>query len=144
MASAARPYRVISMLLFAISALEGIAGIILIFASNWVLALAPANLPLPNPNVVVALLKAIGIVALALAYLLYVTARDPARYVAVIDTLIFMLVAASILNVYALLALNIGALYPGPYLITRAIVQLLLAIVIFALRPRGAARPSTA
>jgi hypothetical protein len=143
MTAAAAPYRILSLLLFILSAVEGISGLFLIFTSRWVLALAPANLALPNPGIVELFLKAIGIVALALAYLLYVAARDPARYVAVIDALVFMCVAAAILEFYALAALNLGALYPPSYVIARAILQLILAVVLVVLRPRGSPAPTS-
>lgn len=136
--TAAHPYRALRMLLFVISAIEGLAGIVLLFASGWVLALAPANLGLPYSGVVVALVKAIGIIALALGYLLCAAARDPVRYIAVIDALVFILAAAAALNIYAVAALHVGSFYPGPYLIVRAIVQLVLALIIIALRPKGA------
>lgn len=63
---------------------------------------------------------------------------------AVIDALAFLLVAAALLNVYAVAALHIGAFYPGPYLIVRAIVQLVLAVIVITLRPRVAPSLQTA
>jgi hypothetical protein len=135
MTAAAAPYRTLSLLLFVLSAVEGISGLFLIFASRFVLAMAPANLALPGPEVIVLFLKAIGIVALALGYLLCVAARDPARYVAVVDVVAFMCVAAAILEVYALAELNLGALYPPSYVIARAVLQLILAVILIWLRP---------
>jgi hypothetical protein len=137
--TAPQPYRALTILLFAISAIEGIAGLVLIFGSSFVLSLAPSNLILPNANFVLALLKGLGIIAIALGYLMCVAARDPVRYVGVIDVLIFILVAAAILNIYALYALHLGALYPEPYVIARATVQLITAILLLRLRPRAAA-----
>jgi hypothetical protein len=136
--TATHPYRALRMLLFAISAIEGLAGIVLLFATGWVLALAPPNLGLLSSSVVLALVKAIGIIALALGYLLCAAARDPVRYIAVIDALVFILVAAAALNVYAVAVLHVGWFYPAPYLIVRAIVQLALALALVALRPKGA------
>lgn len=134
---------VLRILLYVIAGIEGIVGIALIFATGWVLSFAPKMLAFPYTAFVIALVKGIGIVALALGYLLCVAARDPVRYVAIIDTLVFVLVAAAALNVYAVVALNLGALYPSPYLIVRAASQLALAVVLLALRPRQA-RPSGA
>ena len=137
--SAVHAYRALRILLFAISAIEAIAGLVLVFASSWVLAMTPANIGLLNNGVLLAFMKAIGIVAIALGYLLCAAARDPVRYVAVIDALVFILLAAAALNVYAVAALHIGSFFPGPYLIIRAVIQLILAVAIIALRPRRAA-----
>jgi hypothetical protein len=135
----AQPYRALRIVLFVISAIEALAGLVLIFASSWVLALTPTNVGLVNNGLLLVLMKAIGIIAIALAYLLCAAARDPVRYLAVIDALAFILLAAAALNVYALAALHVGTFYPAGYLIVRAIVQLVLAVVIIALRPRRAA-----
>lgn len=130
-------YRPLRILLFAISAIEGIAGLALVFAAPLVLASAPP-IVLPNANFVQSVIMALGVIALALSYLLCVTARDPVRYVAVIDTLVFILVAAALVEIYAIAALHAETYYPGPYLIVRAIVQIALAAVFVALRPRRA------
>lgn len=125
------------ILLYVISAIEGIAGIALLFATGWVLSFAPQMLAFPYTAFVVALVKGIGILALALGYLLCVTARDPVRYVAIIDALTFILVAAAALNVYAVTSLHLGAFYPAMYLIVRAAIQLVLAIALIVLRPKA-------
>jgi hypothetical protein len=136
----AQPYRTLSFLLFAFSAIAGLAGLVLIFATNFVLSLTPSNLILANAGLLLLLIKGIGIIAIALGYLSFVTARDPVRYAAVVDALIFTLAAAAILNVYGVIALHLGDLYPAPYLIGRATVQLIFAIVLVLLRPRDAVR----
>ncbi len=136
-----RSPQTLRVVLFAISALEGVAGLVLIFATGWVLMLSGSGLSSFDPY----LLKGIGLVALAFGYLLCVAARQPARYVAVIDMLIFVAFAAAILNVYGLVALGIGAYFPASYLIARTIVQVVIGFVLFVLRPRGtAAMVSTA
>lgn len=132
-------YRPLRILLYVISAIEGIAGVALLFATGWVLSFAPSMLALPYTGFVFALVKGIGILALALGYLLCVTARDPVRYVAVIDTLIFVALAAAALNIYAVIALHLGSLYPSPYLIARAAIQVAIAVALFSLRPRATA-----
>ncbi|HTJ27734.1 MAG TPA: hypothetical protein VMA36_16375 [Candidatus Limnocylindria bacterium] len=132
------PYRALRILLWVLSAIETVAGVILLFASGWVVTLAGAQLNLAmGGGYVVLLLKAIGIVAIALGYLLCAAARDPLRYVAVIDTLTFVLIAAAAVNVYAVTALHVGAFYPTSYLIGRALVQIAFAVVLIALRPRN-------
>jgi hypothetical protein len=124
------------VLLFIIAGVEGVAGLALLFATGWVLSFAPHMLTGPFSAFLVALVKGTGILALAIGYLLCVTARDPVRYVAVLDALIFILAAASALNAYAVFSLHLGAFYPAPYLLGRGATQLLVAIALFALRPR--------
>ena len=136
-------HRALRILLYVISALEGIVGVILLFGTGWVLSFAPGILALPSTPFVLALLKGIGIIVIAFGYLFCVTARDPVRYVAVIDTMIYLLLAAGALNIYAVTCLHLGALYPDPYLLTRAAVQLALAIVFLALRPKGVRNTTT-
>ncbi|MBV9645877.1 MAG: hypothetical protein JO043_00265 [Candidatus Eremiobacteraeota bacterium] len=128
-------YRTLSIILYVLSAIEGIAGLVLIIASGWVLSMLPVA-GLTTPGLLLFALKGIGVIALALGYLLCVAARDPARYVAVVDTFAFVLFAAALLQFYAVGALGIGTVYPTPYLISRSVVQLILAIVLVALRPR--------
>jgi hypothetical protein len=136
MNAAITPHRALSILLYVLSALEALIGLVLIFMTGWLLGYSPEGLPPPNEDFVVLLLKGIGIVAVALGYLFYVAARDPVRNVAVIDTLIFLCVAAAILEFYGAASLNIGAYYPGPYLLLRAIFQLIVAGLLLWWRPR--------
>lgn len=133
---ASQSYRALRTLLYAISAIEGIAGIALIFATGWVLSWSPSPL-MAASGFVVTLVKGLGIVALAFGYLLCVTAREPVRYVRVIDTLIFLVAAAAILTLYGVFALHLGAFYPPGYLIARALIQLATAAVLLALRPKN-------
>jgi hypothetical protein len=133
-----QPYRALSSLLYVLSVLEALAGFVLLFATNWALSLVPANLALGDSGFVMIFFKAIGIVALALGYLLCVAARNPARYIAIIDTLAFLLIASAALNVYALTAMHLGKYYPANYMLVRIIVQLVLAVAVIAMRPKAA------
>jgi len=139
--TAAKPFQTLRAMLFTISTICGIGAILLFFASDWLLRILPGSVPPPSNVLELTVLKAFGIFLLALAYLLCVAARDPVRYVAVINALIFILLAAAVLNVYGLVALGLGAVYPAGYLVTRTIVQLILAAVIFTLRPKGTGGP---
>ena len=76
-------------------------------------------------------------------YLLCAAARDPVRYAAIVDTLIFFCLGAGVLTIYADLALGARAYYPSAYLVTRGVVQIAIGAVLIALRPRAAA-PTTA
>jgi hypothetical protein len=128
-------HRALRVLLFALSVLEALAGAVLLVAPGWALAMVPT---VPNNGFVLAIFMAIGIVLIGLGYLLCVAARNPTRYVGVIDTLAFMCVGAAAVNVYGVAVLNLGAFYPSSYIMVRAIVQLALAVALIALRPKAA------
>ncbi len=136
----AQSYKGLSTLLYALAVLEALAGLILLFGSHWALSLAPANLGLTDTGFVTVFMKAIGIIAIGLGYLLCVTARDPARHVAVIDTLVFFLIASAILIAYALVGMHIGQYFPAGYIVARIVIQLILAIVLIVMRPKAVAR----
>jgi hypothetical protein len=138
-------HRALRVLLLTIAIVEAVAGLILVFATRNVFATVPGAPWSHDAGLVTALLKAIGVVAMTMGYLLWAASRDPERYVAVVDALVFLLAAAAILNLYGATALRLGVLYPPAYLVTRAVVQLLLAGTIVALRPRAGratARPA--
>ena len=133
-------YKGLSTLLYVLSVLEAIAGLVMIFGSSWVLSMAPASLALPDSGFVMIFMKALGILALGLGYLLCVTARDPVRHVAIIDTLVFILIASAILVWYAMAAMHLGQYFPANYIVVRIVVQLILAIVLVVMRPKAVAR----
>jgi hypothetical protein len=132
-----RSPQVLRVLLYAISAIEGIAGLILIFASTWVVAFAPSAWVLSG--LILYFIKGIGIISIAFGYLMCVAARQPARYVAVIDSFAFLAFGGALLNLYALVILGEAAYYPVSYLIARSIVLIVIGVALLVLRPRGAA-----
>jgi hypothetical protein len=141
--NAVKPFQTLRTILFAISALAGITGLLLIFLPGMLLSFAPGGTPPPNTPFEHLAMNAIGIFVLLVAYLLCVAARDPVRHVAIINAVIFFFVAFAILNVYAAVSLGLSAYYPSGYLIARGIIQLILAAVLFWLRPKsGGALPA--
>jgi hypothetical protein len=132
-------YKGLSALLFVLAVLEAAAGLVLIFGSNWVLSMVPAGLPVAGTAFLTIFMKAVGLFALGFGYLLCVTAREPARYVSVIDTLIFVLLASGFLIGYALGVMHIGQYFPGNYIVIRIIIQVILAVALIMMRPKAAA-----
>lgn len=124
-------------LLFALAAVAGLGALVLIFAPGWPLSFAPGSAAPPSTAFEFAILRAFGIAVLVLAYLLFVAARDPVRYAAIVDGFILLLVASAILNVYLAVGQQLVAYYPSVYLIVRAIIQVILAIGLYMLRPRS-------
>jgi hypothetical protein len=133
-----RVHRGLTILLYVISALQGFAGLMLLFASSWVLTMGHPILGFGRAAAEISFLKAIGVVVLAFSYLTCVAARDPVRYVAVIDALIFLVLAAVVLNVYTIAYLHISPFY-SLYLMGRTVVQLAIGIALIAMRPKRTA-----
>jgi hypothetical protein len=128
-------HRPLSLVLYAISAIQGIAAVALLFASRWVVSMAFPLLAVDSNGFVLALLKGFGLVVLGFAYLTCCAARDPVRYVAVINALIFLALGAAVLNLYAVIALHVPPSYVS-YLLTRTAIQAVLAAILLILRPR--------
>ena len=126
----------LTTLLYVLSALVAIVGVGLIVTPGWIFGMAPKTLPYTN-LLLILLIRGVGILLVAFGYLLCAAARDPVRYVAVIDTMIFILFCAALLNTYALLALDLGSLYPAGYLVARSVVQIGLAIALIVMRPKA-------
>jgi hypothetical protein len=136
----ANRYTTLSALLAVLCVLLAIAGILLIFWTGslafMVLKIAGAE---TNPWTL-ALFKAFGLIAFFIAYLLYAAARDPVRNVAVIDALVGIMVLGAVLDIYALVALGFGALFPPWVIWTRATVRVALAVALLVLRPKTAGK----
>jgi len=133
--TSAQPYQTLRIILFVVAAICAVGAIVLCFATSWVLTFGTT--PPPSNGFEDALVKGFGVFVLALGYLLCVAARDPVRYVAVVDAFIFILLAGAVLNVYGVVALGLGAYYPAGYLVARAIAEIILAAVLFWLRPKA-------
>lgn len=134
----AQSYKTLRGLLLVLATIEGIGGVLCLLATGWVLSLAPPSFHLVSSGFVIAVLKFVGVLALALAYLAYVTAQDPERYVAVIDAMAFLLLAAAAIDVYAFFALH-APFYPAVYVVIRTVVRVMVAIGLIVLRPRHVA-----
>ena len=136
-------YRRLTMLLYVLAAIEGIAGAVLILASTWVISIAIPGATGTPPGFLIFMLKGLGIIGIAFSYLLCVAARDPVRYVAVIYTMAGTLFAAAALQLYSLGLLGLGAIYPTAYLIVRSIVQIVLGVLLLTWLPRRIAPVGT-
>lgn len=133
---AAQSHKALRILLLIFAILAAIGGLVTLFGSTYVASLGVMHLNFAPYGLVPMLLKFVGIVALALAYLMYVTSKDPIRYVAVIDAFAFLLIAAACIDLYALVVWHAAPFYPAAFVIARAIVRVTLAVVLIALRPR--------
>lgn len=139
MVASQNSHAVLRAILGVLSALVGLGGLVLIFATSWLLGLVLHNPSAQEAAWIVVVFKALGAVVLFVAYALYNASRDPVRYAAVVDGMIALLVVLSILDIYAVAVLGFGTYYPAWAVYARAGLRLLLAVVLLTLRPRPAA-----
>jgi hypothetical protein len=82
------------------------------------------------------LLKEMGGVILMLSLLLWFTARDPVRNVAILDALIAGLCILAVTPLLSLWLTDIRAIYPAYLIWGRSVARLAVAAVLYWLRPR--------
>ncbi len=134
------PHRALRVVLGLFSLLAAAGGLLMIFAGKALII--PLFLGPPESEVSTLLLltlKEMGGFSLMLSVMLFFASRDPVRNVAIIDALIVGLCVLAITPIVSLYTLDIQRLYP-PYMIWgRSGVRLVVASVLFYLRPRPAA-----
>jgi len=81
-------------------------------------------------------LKEMGGIALMLSVLLWWASRDPVRNVAIVDALIVGLCILSVTPLLSLWMLPIRAIYPAYLIWGRSVVRLVIAALLYWLRPR--------
>jgi hypothetical protein len=130
------PHRALRILMLFFAVAEVLAAGLVLFGWGWVLSLLPNGLHFEGPLTLV-LLRVLAAIALALGYLAYVASRDPVRYVAVIDTFAFLLIAAAVIDIFSLI--GPAPLFAAKIVFARETIRVLLAVALIWLRPRGAA-----
>jgi hypothetical protein len=132
------PYRGLSIGLRIVSMLLFVGGLFMIFSGKPVILRVMMHPPESEVStLLLALLKEMGGVMIMLSVMLFLAARDPARNVAILDALIVGLCVLAITPLLSLKMLDFGKLYPAYLIWGRALVRLLLAMVLFYVRPRG-------
>lgn len=131
------PYRVLRTVLGFLSLLLTVAGILLIFSSKSLIMRMFMHPPAPEiSTLLLAALKEMGGLALALSGMLFLASRDPERNVAVIDGMTVGLCILAPTPLISLYTLDVQRLYPGYLIWVRSFVRLALAGVLYYLRPR--------
>jgi hypothetical protein len=125
----------LKVLLAIMAVLVSLSGLAVLFVTSWIVSFS-AMRGLFSGSAVELVLKFVGVLAVGLGYLLSQAARDPVRYVAVIDVFALVLIVGAILDVYAALTLELR-----PPLLTgviggRAVLRLVIAGLVIAWRPR--------
>ncbi|MBV9148573.1 MAG: hypothetical protein JO024_01805 [Candidatus Eremiobacteraeota bacterium] len=130
-------YRVLRGLLLVLAILAGIGGLVVLFDARIIFLAVPTPAEPFAHSFIVLLIQGFGAVIIGMAILLYAAARDPVRYISVIDAFIVILVLLSGIDVYAAETLHLGGMYPGHLILGRVAFRLILAIVLLSLRPRA-------
>jgi len=130
------PHRTLCFLLRAFSLLTVLGGLFMIFAERSLVVRILLRPPEAQVStLLLALLKDMGGVALMLAVLLWLAARDPEQNVAIVDGLIAGLCILAVTPLISLWMTEIRNLYPEYLIWGRSVVRLVIAAVLFWLRP---------
>jgi hypothetical protein len=130
-------YRVLRVVLGIFSLFTAVGGVILIFSSRPMvmgLFLRP-----PESEVSTLLLlvtKEMGGLILMLSVMLFFAYRDPARNVAILDALTAGLCILAFTPLWSLYTLDLRQLYPSYLILGRSAARLVVAALLFYLRPQ--------
>ena len=136
------PYRALRILLLLFSLLGAAGGLLLIFGNRPLIVrlfLRPPDSEVST--LLLFLVKEMGGLSLLLSFLIFLASRDPARNVAIIDALIVGLCIMALTPLWSLYTLDIGRLYPGYLIRGRSVVRLVLAALLYYLRPEVSSAP---
>jgi hypothetical protein len=131
------PYRALRIVLGFLSLLLALGGLLLIFSNRTLILRVFLHPPESEiSTLLLAAVKEMGGVVLALSVMLFLAARDPERNVAIIDGMTLGLCILAITPLISLYMLDVRRLYPGYLIWARSLVRLVLAGVLYYLRPR--------
>jgi hypothetical protein len=133
------PYRVLRIILGFLSLLLALAGVLLIFSDKALIMRMLMHPPASEiSTLLLAALKELGGLALALGVMFFLASRDPERNVAIIDGMTAGLCILAVTPLISLYTLDVQRLYPAYLIWARSLVRLALAGVLYYLRPREA------
>ncbi len=131
------PYRVLRVILGIFSLFTAVGGLILIFSSRPLVMRLFLRPPESEVSTLLLLVtKEMGGLILMLSVMLFFAYRDPARNVAILDALTVDLCILAFTPLWSLYALDIRQLYPSYLIWGRSVVRLVLAALLFYLRPQ--------
>jgi hypothetical protein len=131
------PYWVLRIILGIFSLFTSAAGLLLVFSGKPLvmrLLLRPPETEVST--LLLFLMRELGGLALMVGVLLFFASRDPVRNVAIVNALIVGLCILAITPLLSLYTLDIRRLYPGYLIWGRSLIRLVLAAVLYFLRPR--------
>jgi hypothetical protein len=130
-------YRALRILLGFLSLLMAIGGIVLVFSSKGLVLRVFLHAPEAEVStLLLAVVKEMGGLLLMLSTMLFLAARDPMRNVAIVDAVAIGLCILAVTPIISLYTTDVRSLYPGYLIWTRSLGRLVLAGVVWWLRPR--------
>jgi hypothetical protein len=125
------------ILLGLFSLLAAAVGLLMIFGDKPLLVRLFLRPPEPElSTLLLAMMKEMGGILLMLSVLFFSASRDPVRNVAVVDALIAGLGVLVVTPLLSLYTLDVQRLYPAYFIWGRSLVRLLVAALLYYLRPR--------
>lgn len=131
------PYRALQVLLYLLTLLLIIGGLLMIFANKMLimrLFLRPAEAEFST--LLLFVLKEMGGFVLMFSLMLFFAARDPVRNVAILDAVIVGLVILTLTPLLSLYTLDVNRIYPSYLVWGRSLVRLAFAALLYFLKPR--------
>jgi hypothetical protein len=131
------PHRVLRILLGLFSVLAAAVGLLMIFGDKPFLVRLFLRPPEPElSTLLLAMMKEMGGILLMLSVLFFSASRDPVRNVAIVDALIAGLCVLVVTPLLSLYMLDVRRLYPAYLIWGRSLMRLLVAALLYYLRPR--------
>ena len=130
------PYRSLRIGLRIVSILIAVGSLLMIFADKPLIVRVFLRPPEAEVStLLLSLLKEMGGIMLMLSLLLWFTARDPERNVAILDALIAGLCILSVTPLLSLWMTDIRGIYPAYLIWGRSVVRLAIAALLYFLKP---------
>jgi hypothetical protein len=131
------PYRALRILLGLFSLLAAAVGLLMIFGDKPLMVRLFLRPPEPElSTLLLVMMKEMGGILLMLSVLFFSASRDPVRNVAIVDALIAGLCVLVVTPLLSLYTLDVRRLYPAYLIWGRSLVRLLVAALLYYLRPR--------
>lgn len=138
------PYRALRIILGIFSLFTAAAGLLIVFSGKPLvmrLLLRPPETEVST--LLLFMMRELGGLALMISVLLFFASRDPVRNVAIVNGLIVGLCILAITPLLSLYTLDIRRLYPSYLIWGRSLIRLVLAAVLYFMRPRQNAEGQT-
>ena len=131
------PYRVLRVILGILSLFTAVGGLTIIFSGRPMVMRLFLRPPESEVSTLLLLVtKEMGGLILMLSVMLFFAYRDPARNVAILDALTIGLCILAFTPLWSLYTLDMRQLYPSYLILGRSAVRLVLAALLFYLRPQ--------
>jgi hypothetical protein len=131
------PYRALQVLLYLLTLLLIIGGLLIIFANKMLIMRVFLRPPEAEfSTLLLFVLKEMGGFVLMFSLMLFFAARDPIRNVAIIDAVIVGLGILTLTPLLSLYTLDVNRIYPSYLVWGRSLVRLALAALLYFLKPR--------